>query len=75
MPSVPSSTPKPDCFHPPIGAYMSMADSPWALTNTVPGRQPRAATSAASASSLLQTDAQSPNGLSLAAATASSMSS
>ena len=28
--------PKPDCFHPPIGAYMSMADRPWALTKTVP---------------------------------------
>ena len=46
MPSVPSSTPKPDCFHPPIGAYMSMADMPWALTNTVPADS-RDATSAA----------------------------
>ena len=36
MPSVPSSTPNPDCFHPPMGAYMSMADMPCALTNTVP---------------------------------------
>ena len=41
MPSVPSSTPKPDCFHPPIGAYMSMAEMPWALTNTVPADEAR----------------------------------
>ncbi len=36
MPSGPSSTPKPDCFHPPIGAYMSMDEMPCVLTNTVP---------------------------------------
>ena len=41
MPSGPSSTPKPDCFHPPIGAYMSMAEMPWALTKTVPADEPR----------------------------------
>ena len=74
MPSVPSSTPKPDCFHPPIGAYMSMAEIPCALTKTVPADS-RDATSAASASSLLQTDAHSPNAVSFAASTASSMSS
>ena len=74
MPSVPSSSPKPDCFHPPIGAYMSMADRPWALTKTVPADSCEA-TSAASASSLLQTDAHRPKGVSLAAAIASAMSS
>ena len=41
MPSVPSSTPKPDCFHPPIGAYMSMAERPCALTKTVPAASRR----------------------------------
>ena len=66
MPSGPSSTPKPDCFQPPMGAYMSMAERPWAFTNTVPAER-RDATSAASASSLLQTDAHSPKGVSLAA--------
>ena len=70
MPSAPSSTPKPDCFQPPIGAYMSMAERPCALTNTVPAES-RDATSAASASSLLQTEAHRPNGVSLAASTAS----
>ena len=66
MPSGPSSTPKPDCFHPPIGAYMSMAEIPCALTKTVPADR-RDATSAASASSLLQTEAHSPKVVSFAA--------
>ena len=41
MPSVPSSTPKPDCFHPPIGAYMSRDEMPCVFTNTVPADQAR----------------------------------
>ena len=71
-PSRPCSTPTPLCLTPPNGWCGEM--SPWELTYAAP-HSSRSATASARSASAPHTEPQSPNGVALARATASSTSS